>query len=297
MRFRLYLGHPIGSKADNTDLCLVLKSLPMSMPFSLQLIRMVLLLFVLAISCKSPEVKIKEKEGTSSEWTKKTLLFEDSMTKDWTQKWFLDGKKARIDNLSTGMYYAAGPENKNDTSHAVLWTKSIFSDDIMIEFEYTRADTSNCCVNIIYFHATGKGGPEYPKDITQWNEKRTVPTMSTYFRNMNTYHLSFATSGDDYIRLRRYDPTKGIRLKGTDIPPDTFGTGLFKPFETYHIQITRFENKITMNVQNKNNSVEKITRQWDTSVAKPCNEGHIGLRHMYTRAAIYKDFKVWRISK
>lgn len=262
------------------------------MPSSFRLIQIVLFLIVGTTACKLPGTVVKGKP--SEAWTKKTLLFEDSMTKDWTQKWFLDGKKARIDNLLTGMYYAAGPEYKNDTSHAVLWTQRTFSDDILIEFDYMRTDTSDCCVTIVYFHASGKGGPEYPKDITQWNVKREVPTMSTYFRNMNAYHISFATAGD-YIRLRRYDPSKGIRLKGTDLPPDTFGAGLFKAFQNYHVQIIRYQDKIVLKVQNKDDAMDKIRLEWDATQAPPCNDGRIGLRHMYTRSAIYKDFKVWQL--
>lgn len=59
-------------------------------------------------------------------WEKKELLFEDNGTEDWTQKWFLDGTKARVEYLPTGMYFAAGPNPGNDISHAVLWTQQTF---------------------------------------------------------------------------------------------------------------------------------------------------------------------------
>ncbi|MEM6378109.1 MAG: DUF1961 family protein [Bacteroidota bacterium] len=266
------------------------------MSFSSTLIRTLILLVVVVSSCKSSTLLVEKENKVLINWKKKTLLLDDSGTKDWTEQWFLDGKKARIENLLTGMYYAAGPEYKNDTSHAVLWTKDTFSGDIMIEFDYTRTDTSPCCVNIVYFHATGKGGPEYPEDITLWNKKREVPTMSTYFRNMNTYHISFATAGD-YIRLRRYDPSKGIRLKGTDIPPDTFGSGMFKLFQSYHIQIVRYKDQVSFLVQNNDDPMDSLIRQWDTSQALPLSEGRIGLRHMYSRAALNKNIKVWQLEE
>jgi len=239
--------------------------------------------------------------GFSQSIADKKLVFEDNGSGDWTDQWFLDGTRARVENLPVGMYFAAGPDHGNDSSHAVLWTRQSFHGDLLIEYDYTRVDTATRCVNILYFLATGKGGEEYPKDISAWNEKREVPAMSTYFRNMNTYHISYAAfkaneySGDhDYIRLRRYNPSKE-GLKGSDILPDTFETGLFKPFHTYHITVTCLQDTITMNIQNKHDPADQMTCSWDISDVPDCQEGRIGLRHMYTRSAIYKDFKVWAI--
>lgn len=261
-------------------------------------------ILVLANACKSQASLGGGDMESSTDWAKKELLFEDSGTKDWTQKWFLDGQRARIDNVPMGMYYAAGPEPKNDTCHAVLWTKKTFEGNILIEFDYTRVDTMTSYVNILYFHATRKGGEDSPKDISRWNEKRKVPKMTTYYRNMNAYHISFAAfrSYDDgtkydYIRLRRYHPAARIKLAGSEILPDKFETGLFKPFHNYHIKVARYENEIEMEVQNKNDAQERLLLRWDASTAPLCQEGRIGLRHMYTRASIYKDFKVWRIDK
>lgn len=52
-----------------------------------------------------------------------------------------------------------------------------------------------------------------------------------------------------------------------------------------------------MHIQNKNEINDTLTLKWDASTLPPCNEGRIGLRHMYTRASIYKDFQVWRIGE
>jgi len=252
-------------------------------------------LFLLGFSSR---IQAQEKNQLVPKWTKKELLFEDYGTKDWTEKWFLDGERAKVENLPMGMYYAAGSEAKNDTCHAVLWTKKSFQGNLLIEFDYTRVDTAKKFVNIIYFFATGEGTDEYPKDITLWSDKRKVPTMSKYFRNMNTYHISFAAIRNngkgDYIRLRRYNPN-GLRLKGSDILPDNFDTGLFKPFHNYHIQVVRLNNYIAMFVQNKNDLEDAKLCEWDVSQVPSCDEGRVGLRHMYTRSAIYKDFKIWRI--
>jgi len=258
-------------------------------------------ILLLTYACKSQTALVGDEEKQPTNWTKKELLFEDSGTQDWTKKWFLDGERAVLDNTPMGMYYSAGPEAKNDTCHAVLWTKETFEGNMLIEFDYTRADYSDGFVNIIYFHATGKGGAEYPEDISLWNEKRRVPSMRIYYRHMNAYHISYAVGkangGEDYIRLRRYEPAKRTKLAGSEIPPDTFNSGLFKPFYTYHVQVARYKNTIEMHIQNKQDAQDHLTLRWDASSAPLCNKGRIGLRHMYTRSSIYKDFKVWRIQK
>ncbi|MFT6868190.1 MAG: type 1 glutamine amidotransferase [Cyclobacteriaceae bacterium] len=245
---------------------------------------------------------LEEKPAITTEpsWKKKQLLFDDSGTTDWRRKWFLDGSHATITHDENGMHFQAGKEWGNDTSHAVLWTKKSFKGNILIEYDYTRTDSETRGVNILYFHTTGKGDNEYPKDIRKWNDEREIPTMSTYFRNMNAYHISYATSSNnldttDYVRLRRYEAQ--YRLSGTEILPDNFNTGLFKKDVTYHIEISRFENEIKMKVTNPAEPSNNQTFSWDASGKPSCDQGWIGLRHMYTRSAIYKNFKVWNIQK
>ena len=241
------------------------------------------------------------KDTQRSPWTKSTLLFEDTGTENWRQKWMLDGLQSKVINTEEGRELIAGPEHGNDSSHTVLWTKETFEGNICIEYDYTRTDTTTRCVNILYFHAEGKGGVEFPKDILLWNDKRTVPSMRTYFNNMNTYHISYAAfsaneySGDnDYIRLRRYKPNKE-GLEGTDVPNDYFKTGLFKTDVTYHIQVFRYNENIEMHNQNKRDTSDYLGCKWDTSLYPLYESGRIGLRHMYTRSARYGNFKVWRL--
>ncbi|MGQ1891071.1 DUF1961 family protein [Thermophagus sp. OGC60D27] len=234
-------------------------------------------------------------------WSKTSLLFSDPGTVNWQINWMLDGQRAKVINSNEGMELVAGNEFGNDTCHAVLWTKQSFSGNICIEYDYTRTDTATRCVNILYFHATGKGDKEYPADISLWNDQRRVPHMRTYFNNMHTYHISYAafaakefSGNNDYVRFRRYNPSRE-GLDGTDVPGDYNKTGLFRTNITYHIQVFRFNNCVEMHVQNKHNPREKRVFKWDVAMFPPCNSGRIGLRQMYTRSARYKNFKVWRI--
>lgn len=241
------------------------------------------------------------KKNQSVKWDKADLLFQDSGTKNWQQNWMLDGERSTVVNTDKGMELIAGTEHNNDTCHTVLWTKQSFEGNICIEYDYTRTDTTSRCVNILYFLATGKGDAAYPKDISLWNDKRVVPHMRTYINNMNTYHISYAafdankySKGNDYIRLRRYDPSLD-RFEGTYVPGDHFKTGLFKTKVTYHIQVVKFNNIIEMHIQNKENAEDKLVCKWDVLEFSPCKSGRIGLRHMYTRSARYKNFEVWSL--
>ena len=54
-------------------------------------------------------------------------------------------------------------------------------------------------------------------------------------------------------------------------------------------KLSKTDSLICFQVKGKNTS--KLF-SWDTSHLPPVKEGRIGLRHMYTRSAIYKDFKV-----
>ena len=230
-----------------------------------------------------------------------TPLFSDSGTKNWTENWFLDGIHATITNSDKGMEFKAGIDFENDSHHAVIWTKKSFEGKFRLSFEYIKTDTVTRGVNILYLLATGKGSTEFPKDISLWSQKREIPKMSHYFNNMNTYHISFSAfdakkySGDnDYIRFRKYNPTKS-GLKNTEIKPEYLKTGLFKTGIKYRIEVIKNETTIEMNIQNFENTTEKLHCKWDISSEENLTSGRIGFRHMYTRNAIYKNIEVWQI--
>jgi hypothetical protein len=230
------------------------------------------------------------------------LLFEDTGTKNWKEKWSLDGLKANVINTKLGMELKAGTEHGNDSCHAVLWTKKIFSGNFKMNYEYIRTDTVTRCVNIIYLLATGEGTDEFPEDISKWKDKRRKPKMKMYYNNMNTYHISYAAfdakeySGEnDYIRFRKYNPYKE-GLKGTNLKPDYHKTGLFKPFITYAIEIIKTDDSIKMNITNLKNPDDKLRCEWDISKVDNLKTGRIGLRHMYTRSAIYKNIKIHQLN-
>jgi hypothetical protein len=220
-------------------------------------------------------------------------VFFDPCTGDWKNEWTLDGKKATIQNGPKGMDFSAGRDPTDEAHHAVLWTRKDFEGDLKIEYEYTRLDDEHRKVTIIYVQATGSGKPGFDKDIAAWADKRVVPSMKSYFNNMNAYHISYAAFENqnddpcnDYIRARRYVCGD---LNGTELDNEYEKTGLFETGVPHKITIIKHGREIYMRI--KNDSKEFLCH-FVNSRFDPVTEGKIGLRHMNTRSARYKDFRV-----
>ncbi len=224
--------------------------------------------------------------------------FSDSCTGDWKQQWILDGEVGKVSNGPEGMELTAGPEFLNDAHHMVLWTKDVFEGNLKIEYDYTRLDSKTNCVNILYIQATGSGEAPFVEDITEWSELRRVPAMRMYFDHMNTYHISYAAfpNNEDttqYIRARRYMPN-ATGLEGSDLEPDYFPEGLFKTGVPHKITVIKRDREILMRIQN----TEQDYYCRMTNPTLPTVEaGRIGLRHMFTRSASYKNFRISEASQ
>ena len=243
------------------------------------------------IACSS---KHKDKLSTILNNYKKVEIFSDPCTKDWTGNWTLDGTRASVSNAESGMVFWAGPENRNDTCHAVLWTKKSFEGNVLIQYEYTKLDTQKRNVNIIYIQATGE--KPFGKNVHEWSKEREVPSMFKYFHNLNTLHISYAAypvqgSNSDYVRARRYMPLTKT-LKNTEFGESYENTGLFKKDVTYQISIAKIDYDVYMKV--KSDEQEQLFN-WNYNAFPIIEEGYIGLRHMYTRGAKYRNFKVYEL--
>jgi hypothetical protein len=228
-------------------------------------------------------------QAAAGEWRE---TFFDHGSGDWNQGWFLDGEIGTVQTGPQGMELVAGPEAMNDAHHVVLWTKDSFAGDLKIEYEYTRLDSADQFVTILYIQATGSGHGPYLQDIARWNELRRVPAMSVYFDHMNTYHLSYAAfEGNEtvsYIRARRYLPEQS-GLEGTDLKPDYFPTGLFKTGVPHKISVVKKQRDVFVRIEN---AEQTVYCQMTNPHLPEIDEGRVGLRHMFTRAARYRDFRI-----
>jgi hypothetical protein len=232
------------------------------------------------------------------------VLLEDPMTGDWQENWFLDGKMATLRNTEDGLFFSGGTVTKSDdpviyhAHHAVLWTQQEFEGDIRISYEMTRVDSSNYGTTLLYIQARGIGIPPYVEDITEWNELREIPEMSTYFSFMDLISLSFREN----LRCKRY-PWRDEYLVSYE------GGGLIEPMvdykdekilpgKTYLVEVEKRAASLRLLLAEKESGSLMIDHTWNTdNIAegiepKQIQMGRIGLRHMSTRQYIYRNFKV-----
>ena len=240
------------------------------------------------------EIRDRFNDLSAGDWEE---VFYDEGTGDWQESWYLDGLKGSVSNSAEGMNFQAGPVPRENASHAVLWTKQSFSGDLKIEYEYTRTDEANQYVNILYIQATGSPAAGVPEDIATWADQRTIPAMRVYWGNMDTYHISYAAYGSkpvtddyDYIRARRYRPDIEPGKNGPILEPDTYErTGLFAPGVPHQVTVIKKGNEIFMMIRNAD---KEYLCHWVNTDQPDITEGPIGLRHMWTRSARYRNFSV-----
>ncbi len=252
-----------------------------------------ILLPIAALAAPDPALdRAAFEEAAAGPWKE---VFFDDCTGDWRDKWFLDGEIGTAENSPRGMRLAGGPRFGDNAHHAVLWTKDSFEGDVKIEYDYTRLDFESRGVNILYIHATGSGREPFVHDISQWNELRKVPAMRMYFDHMNLYHISYAAFPDEsdpsinYIRGRRYMPDTGKGLEGTDFTPDHYPLGLFEPGVLHHITVIKRGTDLLMRIEN--DKTVYFGKMSNTALPT-VTEGRLGLRHMQTRSARYKNFRI-----
>lgn len=253
-----------------------------------------ILFLISIISCSNINKDEFDKINDSSEWE---LKFSDSCTENWQTNWFLDGELATIKHSEKGMNFAAGPINRNNAHHAVLWTKKSFKGEIKIEYNYTKTDSQIINVNILYIQAAGIGKDSFDVDISKWNNFRSVPAMSKYYNYMKTLHISYSAfkmvNNDpdaDYIRVRQYPVTENNTFADMEIPPSFYETGLFKTGVTYKMTWIKTKTSLSLKVEG-DNKVKKYS--WILNKPEQIIEGRIGLRHMFTRSAEYSNFKIY----
>lgn len=209
------------------------------------------------------------------------------------EDWFLDGKKAKIEETEDGIILSSGPTFEEDASHCVLWTKKRYHGNLKVSFDYTPLDTAgeeSVSVCILYLLAEGEGSAEYPRDITLWNDKRTVPAMSLYFEHMRLYHISFAAydrnhEPHSYVRAREY---KAGGFQGTDLKPDYLPGTLFAPGSTTHIEAMKQGHFLSFTATDDR---QTLHCQWE--LQDPIlQSGRVGIRQMGGRKGKFEHITI-----
>jgi hypothetical protein len=209
--------------------------------------------------------------------------FADTCTDNWQTQWFLDGVKAKISNDEEAMTI--------DTAggYAVLWTKPSFKGDLRIEYDFKRVDENHKGVNILYIQATGDGENGCVEDISLWSDRRKKAAMSDYFLNMHTYHVSYATDRNDYIRGRRYLPLANKGLGRTALSGEQTKVGLFDDKKWIHVTVIKQSKDVWMEFKHP----DKRRLCHFHNKDKPAIEnGRIGLRLMPGRKSQFRNFRI-----
>ncbi|MCF2948876.1 DUF1961 family protein [Paraglaciecola aquimarina] len=268
-------------------------------PFLKYIFGVVLVSFALMSCSGLSQDQVEAKSGSKPSKDGWKLKFSNDPNTPWQNNWFLDGRIGKVTNTSKGLKIEAGPEAKNDAHHLVLWTKQEFAGDIKIEYDFTKIDDEHKMVNILYIQATGIGDAN--QDILSWAEERQIPSMRSYFNRMKLLHISYAAYGqtnenpnEDYVRARAYPVHSELGFKGMEVPPSYYNTGLFKKDVVYKIEVEKTLDLLSFSVRPKDQDRSK-TKVFTWAIPKrgQVDFGRVGLRHMYTRQAIYNNFKVY----
>ncbi len=236
-----------------------------------------------------------------------TILFEDTMTGDWRDHWFLDGKKGELTQDENGLHIQADTEpniwqrrgespemrERFDSYHMVLWTQQEFEGEIGVSYEMSR--TSEGFTFLLYMLAQGVGWGEYAEDITEWNELRDIARMNLYFGGMNLTCVTFRNQ----IRLRRYpwmdEEGEGFtdNLIGEMLDYDQLPVG-----NTYKVDVELRTETLRIRMEEVGNPENVLDRTFtriddlDPRRPAPSTRGRIGLRHMIGTGVRYRNFQV-----
>jgi hypothetical protein len=258
---------------------------------------------LLLASCVAEDPMSRDTAPTPGE--PRTVLFQDPMTGDWQDNWFLDGQRAELEHGERGLCFYATPSHVDkrvdratfDAHHAVLWTKRVFEGDIRISYEFTPLETGGA--NLLYIHAQGIGVPPYVEDIHAWRQLRQVASMDKYFNYMNLMSLSLREN----IRCRRYpwrDIERGLDYDDALVEPMVDHDGL-PHGKTFRIVVEKRKTTCTLRIREVGSDTYTVDHTWDLSGASKdrrqpfVERGRIGLRQMGGNKVVYRDFKVERL--
>lgn len=236
---------------------------------------------------------------------KAPLLFEDPMTSNWRDNWFVDGKEVTLEHRDGGLFFSAGTVTKAmdpeeyHAHHAVLWTKSEFEGDLRITYEMTRVDQSGYGTTLLYLQAQGTGRGPYAKDISEWNKLREIPAMNLYFENMDLISLSFREN----LRCKRYPLRRpdGERYSGKGFIDPMVDYEQLKARGTYLFEVEKRAKSVALKMVEKKTKKVILDHTWNTTLIpeelglREVTKGRIGLRHMSTRQFVYRDFRIERL--
>lgn len=261
---------------------------------------------LLLVSCSTPTASTgndtkQEEDGMAQ--TDQKVLFEDPMTSDWQKNWFLDGKRATVENRDGGLAFVttASKLSKHedraafDAQHAVLWTRLEFEGDIRISYTFTKLPDCSW-QKLIYVQARGIGPEPHVEDIHAWRDRREVAVMSQYFRYMDLVSLSLR----DQIRCKRY-PVMDMEENRIECEfmPRAENKGMAEGRE-FRVLVEKRRESILLRIKDVGTGEYAVDHTWDLTdekilegrEPKHVEAGRIGIRLMGGHKILMRDFKV-----
>ena len=268
-------------------------------------IAVVLVVFASALGCNAVGDRADQPRphGTSPD---DMVLFEDPMTGDWRDNWFLDGNNATLEHRDGGLAFitTASKVDKRvdrapfDAQHAVLWTREAFEGDIRIRYTYTKLPGCSW-QKLIYIQAQGIGEGPYVQDIYAWRDHREVAVMSEYFNHMDLIGLSLR----DQVRCKRYPWND---MAGNDLEDEFLPRAENKGMPIGHeldVLVEKRKESLLLRITDTETGEAVVDHRWDLTDErvlekrdpKYVEKGRIGIRQMGGHKILMRDFKVERL--
>lgn len=260
----------------------------------------------LLLASISAEIHAMSNETPSEPPMETAVLFEDPMTANWQDNWFLDGERATLEHRDGGLAFltTASEVDKRvgraafDAQHAVLWTRQEFAGDIRITYTYSKLPECSW-QKLIYVQARGTGHGPYVQDIYAWRELRRVAVMSEYFNRMDLISLSVR----DEIRCKRYplsDP-EGNKLEPEFLPRASYdGIAIGRDVRC---QVDKRSESIRLLMTYVDTGERILDHTWDLTDERVnqgrdpefVEVGRIGIRLMGGHKILMRDFTLERL--
>jgi hypothetical protein len=206
-------------------------------------------------------------------------------------KYFKDGTSATISYTADGLDINA-PVNNGTT---VVWTKTSFTGDIKVEFDYKRLDIPRVGVNEASLLVLNGWGLStrcrvdrliHPLDIRTW--ARPVATYDFYKYCMANQTVNFDNLDLGTAPRLTVRQNPGYHDVGTVIPP-VLQTGTL-----YHVTVTRTGNTLRAVIKQGATTIASPTATLNPSLAgsQVSKFGYVGFRQMSGRHAAYRNIKI-----
>jgi len=207
-------------------------------------------------------------------------------------KYFKDGSVGTV-SYTTGGLDINAPNRVGGAT--VVWTKTSFSGDIKIEFDYKRLDIPRAGVSeasLLVLNGWGLttvcrvDNTVHPLDIRTW--ARPVATYAFYQYCMTNQTVGFDNLDGGTIQRTTVRQNPGYHDMATIIRP-MLQSGVY-----YRVTVTRIGYTLTAVVKRGATAVASVTGILNPSLAgsQVSRLGYVGFRQINGRHAVYRNIKI-----